>query len=161
MKNGLHFEVVGWIQKLIPYSNLEKEIGFCKPPQVSGYFCVKQSVFLWIVTDHVTCPYAIEFGLNCNQNPGPWYVLIHISKSKKYFSKYLILFLFGKGTYVDRFLNLITILQNFYMPDKDSIYFLRTQIFSYMNGKILYFCIFHETQDEAISTLINHLHQFI
>ena len=49
MKNDFHLEVAGWIKKLSPDSNLEKEIGLHNPPQVSGYFCVKQSVFLWIV----------------------------------------------------------------------------------------------------------------
>ena len=49
MKNDFHLEVAGWIKKLSPDSNLEKEMGLCNHPQVSGYFCVEQSVFLWIV----------------------------------------------------------------------------------------------------------------
>ena len=49
MKNDFHLEVAGWIKKLSPDSNLEKEIGLCKPPQVFGDFCVEQSVFLWMV----------------------------------------------------------------------------------------------------------------
>ena len=31
---------------------LEKEVGLCKPPQVSGYFCLEQKSFLWIVNPH-------------------------------------------------------------------------------------------------------------
>ena len=31
---------------------LEKEVGLCKPPQVSGYFCLEQKSFLWILNPH-------------------------------------------------------------------------------------------------------------
>ena len=49
MKNDFHLEVAGWIKKLSPDSNLEKEIGLHNPPQVSGYFYVEQTSFLWMV----------------------------------------------------------------------------------------------------------------
>ena len=46
---GFHLDDVGWISKVSPYSNLEKGIGLCKHLQVSGYFCLKQKSFFWIV----------------------------------------------------------------------------------------------------------------
>ena len=49
-KIGFHLEDAGWIFKVSSYSKLEKGMELCKNCQVSGYFCLEQTSFLWIVS---------------------------------------------------------------------------------------------------------------
>ena len=53
MENGNHLEVAEF-SKLNPnYMKSVKKVGLGKQIQVSGDFCVKQSVFLWMVSDYL------------------------------------------------------------------------------------------------------------